>query len=269
MKPAAFDETQDRFLITKDDRMDYGPYSLRDLKIEIERGSVLAEHTVTDTETNQKGRVVDHPMFGELARTWTARHMEIERQSKEQEEQAKYKNSVVKMLAGIFSVLVVVGCGVGLWLFTRPKPVDNKPVAPQFTDDPLKGMQIAMQPMPPPPPKKKKKIGPKNGAFDDSQTMDFNENSDTLSADDIQKTMSSKFNVLAGCLREEAARSPTTKKIDLEFIVKGSGSVSSVRVNGSTSSPIAACMFAKMQSIAFPECKTCGKTVAAFSLTLK
>ena len=35
------------------------------------------------------------------------------------------------------------------------------------------------------------------------------------------KTMMSNFSVLSGCLREEAARSPQTKKIDLEFIVKG------------------------------------------------
>ena len=58
-------------------------------------------------------------------------------------------------------------------------------------------------------------------------------------------------------------------KIDLVVIVKRTGEVSSVRLNGSTSSPVAACLFAKMQSIQFPECKTCGKTVASYSLTLK
>ena len=265
----AIDDEHERWLITKEDRMDYGPFSLRDVKAQIERGSISAEHTITDTETNDKRRVADHPLLGQMSREWTAKHMELDRQMKEEAERAKYNRAVVKMLAGIFAAVVVAGSGIGVWLITRPKPQVVAKAGPQFTDDPLKGLSIAMQPMPPPPPKKKKKVGPKNGQFDDSQNVDFNDGGDTLSADDIQKTMMSKFSVLSGCLREEAARSPTTKKIDLEFIVKGTGAVSSVRVNGSTSSPVAACVFAKMQSIQFPECKTCGKTVAAFSLTLK
>ncbi|HMY59602.1 MAG TPA: hypothetical protein PK472_15175, partial [Pseudomonadota bacterium] len=268
-RSATIDEEHERWLITKEDRMDYGPFSLRDVKAQIERGSISAEHTITDTETNDKRRVADHPLLGQMAREWTAKHMELDRQMKEEAERAKYNRAVVKMLAGIFAAVVVAGSGVGVWLVTRPKPQVVKQTGPQFTDDPLKGLQIAMQPMPPAPPKKKKKAGPKNGAFDDSQSVDFNDGGDTLSAEDIQKTMMSNFSVLSGCLREEAARSPQTKKIDLEFIVKGTGSVSSVRVNGSTSTPVASCAFAKMQSIRFPECKTCQKTVAAFSLTLK
>jgi hypothetical protein len=267
--PNAFDEEQERWLITKDDRMDYGPFSFREVKTQIERGSISAQHTMTDTDTNQKCRVVDHPLLTKLATEWTAKHMELERQMRAEAEQAKYNSSVVKILAGIFAVIVVAGAGVGVFLMTRPKVEPQKAVGPQFTDDPLKGMQIAMQPMPPPPPKKKKKVGPKNGAFDDSQSVNFEEGGDTLSPEDIQRTMTAKFSVLSGCLREEAARNSATKKIDLEFIVKGNGSVSSVRVNGSTSSPLASCTFAKMQSIQFPECKTCSKTVAAFSLTLK
>ena len=235
----ALDEEHERWLITKEDRMDYGPFSLRDVKAQLERGSISAEHTITDTDTNDKRRVADHPLLGQMAREWTAKHMELDRQMKEEAERAKYNRAVVKMLAGIFAAVVVAGSGIGIWLITRPKPQVVKQAGPQFTDDPLKGLQIAMQPMPPAPPKKKKKLGPKNGAFDDSQNVDFNDGGDTLSAEDIQKTMMSKFSVLSGCLREEAARSPTTKKIDLEFIVKGTGAVSSVRVNGSTSSPVA------------------------------
>jgi hypothetical protein len=97
----------------------------------------------------------------------------------------------------------------------------------------------------------------------------MSEGDDVLSAEDIQKVMNQKFSLLVGCLREEATRNPSNKKIDLEFIVKGNGTVSSVRVNGQTSTPVASCMFAKMQAITFPECKTCSKTHAAFPLTIK
>ena len=99
--------------------------------------------------------------------------------------------------------------------------------------------------------------------------MNFDEGGDVLSADDINKVMQQKFSLLSGCLREEAQRNPGVKKIEFEFQVKGNGSVSSVRVNGQTSSPVASCLFAKMQAIQFPECKTCNKTHAAFSLALK
>jgi hypothetical protein len=92
---------------------------------------------------------------------------------------------------------------------------------------------------------------------------------DVLSADAIQEVRTQKFSLLSGCLREEVPRTPGVKKIELDFIIKGTGSVSSVRINGQTSSPVVSCVVAKMQAITFPECKTCSKTHASFSLTIK
>ena len=266
------DEEADRFLIQKEDKMDYGPFSIREIRAQIEKGTVSAEHNILDNETGDRRRVADHPLIGKMAREWTAKHAELDRQMKDQSERAKHRDSVLKLLSGIFATLVVLGViGGGLyWKFgTKPPPVIVK--GPQFTEDPLLGLSIALK-VDPPPPKKAhtgKKKGPKNGAFDDSQTMDMSDNQDTLSAEDIDRVMKQKFTLLAGCLREEAARNPKVKDINLEFIVKGNGSVSSVRVNSETSSPVASCVFAKMQAIQFPECKTCTKTHAAFSLKLK
>ena len=263
------DEDQERWLIQKEDKMDYGPFSLREVRAQIEKGTVHADHMILDNETGQRVRVADHTLIGQMAREWTAKHAELDRQMKDQAERARYRAGVVKMLSGIFAVLIVIGAGVGIYIVTRPKPVEVKQTGPQFTEDPLKGLSIAMAP---PPPKEKKvhkvRKGPKNGSFDDSQSMDFSDSDDTLSPEQIQTTMNKEFSKLTGCLREEAARNPTVKKINLEFIVKGNGTVSSVRLNGQTSTPGASCIFAKMQSINFPECKTCSKTVAAFSFTL-
>ena len=94
--------------------MDYGPFSLRDVKAQLERGSISAEHTITDTDTNDKRRVADHPLLGQMAREWTAKHMELDRQMKEEAERAKYNRAVVKMLAGIFAAVVVAGSGIGI-----------------------------------------------------------------------------------------------------------------------------------------------------------
>lgn len=263
------DEDQERWLIQKEDKMDYGPFSLREVRAQIEKGTVHSEHMILDNETGQRTRVADHTLIGQMSREWTAKHAELDRQMKDQAERARYRAGIIKMLSGIFAVLVVIGAGVGIYLVTRPKPVVVKPTGPQFTEDPLKGLAIAMAP---PPPKEKKvhkaRKGGKNGAFDDSQSMDFNDSDDTLSPEQIQTVMNKEFGKLTGCLREEAVRNPSVKKINLEFIVKGNGSVTSVRLNGQTSTPGASCIYAKMQSINFPECKTCSKTVAAFSFTL-
>lgn len=265
------DEEAERWLIQKEDKMDYGPFSLREVKAQIEKGTVAAEHTILDNETGDKRRVADHPLLGAMAREWTAKHAELDRQMKDQAERAKYQRAVINSLSGIFAVLVVLGVGVGAYFkfFYKPKVVE-KVVKNDNPDDFFKGVNIAMK-VDPPAPKKThtKRKGPKNGAFDDTQNMDFADEGDTLSADDIQRVMNSKFGLLGGCLRAEAQKNPGVKKLDLEFLVKGNGSVSSVKVNGQTGSEVASCVFAKMQAIQFPECKTCQKTHAAFSLSLK
>ena len=178
-------------------------------------------------------------------------------------------------MMGCLGVVGVVLFGGGVyWKYVKDRPVQVVKTGTQFTleNDPLKGMAISFK-VDPPPPKKThsggKRKGPKNGAFDDTQTLDMTEGDDTLSPEQIQSVMNQKFSLLGGCLREEAGRNPAVKKIDLEFLIKGNGSVSSVRVNGQTSTPVASCVFAKMQAITFPECKTCSKTHAAFSLALK
>jgi hypothetical protein len=267
------DEDQERWLIQKEDKMDYGPFSLRDVRAQIEKGTVTAEHTILDNETGDRRRVADHAIVGQMAREWTAKHAELDRQMKDQAERAKHRDAVVKLLSGIFAAVVVVGSvGGGIyWKYVKDRPVQVVK-GPQFTDDPLKGLSIGLLKVDPPPAKKSHGIrrkGPKNGAFDETQTIDMSEGDDVLSAEDIQKVMNQKFTLLAGCLREEAVRNPGTKRLDLEFIVKGNGTVSSVRVNGKTDSPVAGCVFAKMQAITFPECKTCAKTHAAFPLILK
>jgi len=267
-----FDEEQERWLIQKEDKMDYGPFSMREVRAQIEQGKVHAEHNILDNETGDRRRIADHPIIGQMAREWTAKHAELERQLKDQKDRAKHRDAVVKLLSLIFAVLVVIGSGVGIYakfIYKPPAPVVVKKEV--SNEEFFKGIQIGLKVDPPAPkkPRTGKRKGAKNGAFDDTQNVNFDEGGDVLSADDIQKVMNQKFGLLAGCLREEAQRNPGTKKIEFEFMVKGNGSVSSVRVNGQTGSPVASCLFAKMQAIQFPECKTCNKTHAAFSLALK
>jgi hypothetical protein len=54
----------------------------------------------------------------------------------------------------------------------------------------------------------------------------------------------------------------------MDFIIKGTGTVSAVKVNGQTGSQLAGCMYGKMQTVAFPKFNG-NKTHASFSLALK
>jgi hypothetical protein len=267
-----FDEDQERWLIQKEDKLDYGPFSMREVRSQIEQGKILADHFILDNETNDRRRVADNQLIGAMAREWTAKHAELDRQMRDQAERNRYRDRVVKLLSGIFAIMVVVGAGVGAYFkfFYKEKVIVKKEKETVSDADFFKGMQFSMK-VDPPAEKKKpsgKKRGPKNGSFDDTQNMNFDEGGDTLPAEDINRVMGQKFSLLAGCVKEEAQRSGS-KKLEFEFIIKGSGNVSSVKVNGSTSSPAASCVFAKMQSIQFPECKTCTKTHATFSLSMK
>ncbi|MSP62467.1 MAG: AgmX/PglI C-terminal domain-containing protein [Myxococcales bacterium] len=110
-----------------------------------------------------------------------------------------------------------------------------------------------------------------NGQFTDVTNLgDVNEEGgdETLGGDVVQKVMSSNFGVLKGCVLEEKRRNPGMRNVEMDFIIKGSGLVSAVKVNGETKTPFSSCMYAKMQSVNFPKFNG-SQTHASFSLALK
>ena len=147
------DDEHERWLITKEDRMDYGPFSLRDVKAQIERGSIRrnTRSRIPRRTTNVASRITR--CLGKWPE-WTAKHMELDRQMKEEAERARSTTAPSSKCWRASSRRSWWRICVGVWLVTRPKPQVVKQTGPQFTDDPLKGLQIAMQPMPPPPKRK-------------------------------------------------------------------------------------------------------------------
>jgi hypothetical protein len=80
--------------------------------------------------------------------------------------------------------------------------------------------------------------------------------------------MTQNFKVLVGCIAEERHRNSGLHNVEMDFIIKGTGTVSAVKVNGQTGTPLASCMFGKMQTVMFPKFNG-NKTHASFSLNLK
>jgi hypothetical protein len=141
----------------------------------------------------------------------------------------------------------------------------------------MKGVEISMK-VDPPAPKPKRpssgghKVG-KNGKNEFSDVTNLGDASEgggdeTLDQAVVQRVMTQNFKVLVGCIAEERRRNSGLHTVDMDFIIKGSGQVSAVKVNGSTSSAMANCMYGKMQSVSFPKFNG-AKTHASFSLALK
>lgn len=273
---AGTDEDQERWLIQKEDKMDYGPFPLREVRSQIEKGTISADHMILDMETGNRRRVREHPQLAAMSREWEGRHAQTAMERRDQSERSKHRAAIQKSLSGIFIVVLLIGAGVGAYFKYVYKPVVKTVVVKEQTsDDFFKGVEISMKVDPP-----VKKVHPgggghrrmlKNGKFDESVNLgDAGEEGgdETLTGEQVQGVMNKNFKLLGGCLKEESQRNPQVKRLDLEFLIRGTGAVSSVKVNGETGSAVASCVFAKMQAVNFPKFNG-QKTHAAFSLALR
>jgi serine/threonine-protein kinase len=269
---SAMDDKTERWLISKD-RLDFGPFTMRDVVHQIETGKIDGEAYITDTETGDRKRVQDHPQLRTLVMESQAKHAEQARQDAEHADRRKHRGRIVTILGAMFVVVVGV-LGGGYWYGQQHHWFEQKIVKEVVHDDAwLKGIEISMK-VDPPAPKPKIRRPKKNGKpgeFEEVTNLGdaSSEGGDeTLDQKVVQQVMTSNFRVLVGCISEERRRNPALHNVDMDFIIKGSGTVSAVKVNGETGSALAGCMYGKMQSVAFPKFNG-AKTHASFSLALK
>jgi hypothetical protein len=265
---SAIDEGHERWLIQKD-KLDFGPFNLRDVRAQIEAGKILGEHTIVDTESGERRRIKDHPQLRELVIQAEAANAENERVRTEAADRNKHRGRVVTLLA-IIMLVVVGGGGATFWYLQHLKA---KVVVVKEQVEPELKFEIAMKVDPPEKKSGTHKARPKGSGnkFDDTQVLgDASEGGgdETLDGATVQRVMTQNFKMLVGCVQEERHRNAALHTVDMDFIIKGSGQVSGVKVNGSTAGPFAACMYGKMSAISFPKFNGT-KTHASFSLSLK
>jgi serine/threonine-protein kinase len=269
---SAVDDQTERWLIQKD-KLDFGPFNMREIRSQVEAGKILGEHTIVDTESGERRRVKDHPQLRQLVMEAESRLAEKSRLDAEDADRRKQRGKVVTLLGIIFVVVLAVGGGV-TWYVINMKPKVVEKIVHDKTDeyDFLKGLEISMK-VDPPAPKKpghKRKPGSKNEFSDVTSLGDASEDGgdETLDQNVVQKVMTQNFKVLLGCIAEERRRNSGLSTVEMDFIIKGTGNVSAVKVNGQTGSPLAGCMYGKMQTVAFPKFNG-AKTHASFTLNLK
>ena len=267
------DDQTEKWLISQD-KLDFGPFSMREVVSQIESGKVRGDAFITDTETTERKRVQDHPQLRQLVLEATAKLEEKARQQAEDADRRKARGRIVTLVAAML-IIVVGTLGTLGWYGSKHHWFEQKIVKEVVHEDVdwLKGVEISMK-VDPPPAKQKIRRPKKNGKpgeFEEVTNLGdaSSEGGDeTLDQNVVQRVMAANFKVLVGCIQEERRRNPALHAVDMDFIIKGSGTVSAVKVNGQTGSPLAGCMYGKMQSVAFPKFNGT-KTQASFSLNFK
>lgn len=268
---SAVDDTTERWLIQKD-KLDFGPFSMREVRSQIESGKILGEHTIMDTESGERRKVKDHPQLRQLVMEAEAKHAEKARLDAEAADRRRARNRVVMLLGVILVVVLGVGGGV-TWYVMNKQP--EKVVVHDKADDLdwLKDPQITLKVDPPAPKKpgtKRPKSG-KPGEFSDVTHLgDASEEGgdETLDQNVVQRVMTQNYKTLVGCIIDARRKDGSLRNVEIDFIVKGTGNVSAVKVNGQQTSPLSGCIFAKMQTFSFPKFNG-AKTRATFSIALR
>jgi hypothetical protein len=267
-----------RWLITKD-KLDFGPYSMRQLREQIQKHEVLPGHILMDNETGKRMPVEEHPELHDLVID-TAQVRADEKAVKVEEQAVTEEGRKGKALYG-FIVLGAVALGIGGWLIydavnSAKKTKGNEEAALLGGTD-VAGLKLSGV-------KKveraKKRSGgskpsaptgaEKAGGWDDSQSMDLAEDDavgdERLDDSQINEVIGRHGGSLGRCLSAEVGRGGT-HSASIDFIVKGDGRVSAVRVNGQTGGTLAGCIRGAMQAMKFPSFNG-PRTKASFDMSM-
>lgn len=272
---AGMEQEVERWLLQKD-RLDYGPFSLKAVLDQIEKGAFSSADLVVDTETGERQKIKDHPRFADFARN-AERKREANRRA--QAEQAQEKVEKKKSRATLFilgAAVIVLGAGAFLYLKNRKAAevdVLASRVGEADVDEFLKNVKLDFaQRKPAAGGAKRVSSGGGKGEFDNTMNLgDVSQGGggdETLSEVTIDRVMMANYRKLVPCIMQERRSNPRLSEVNIEFVVRGNGSVSAVRVNDQQKGSFPGCVLGRMQGFGFPSFKG-AKTIASWSLTMR
>jgi hypothetical protein len=279
---AVGDENQERWLVQKD-KLDFGPFSLAQIRAQIERGEIISEHLIVDTDSGERWKVKEFPGLGEFTKS-AERKRERERRARaEQAHESVEKKKSMLTFVIVSAVLVGVLGAIALYVMSR-KSADGGKLASREeeaeVDAFLKDVKINFA---------KASVAKRGtgsggghhaasggGANDSEFTNDMNlgdatkagGGDESLDDDVIQKVMMGNYRSLVPCIMAEKHKEPGLSDIALDFVVRGTGKVSAVKVNGQRGGPFASCLLGRMQSFGFPKFNG-NKTIASWSMSMR
>jgi serine/threonine protein kinase len=275
---SAVDDGQERWLIQKD-KLDFGPFSLVQIRAQIERGDILGEHMIVDSDTGARKKVKDFPPLAELSKSSERRLEQNRRAHAEIHHEKSEKTRARAMFLTFAVVLAAVVGGVGYYALTR-KSADTATLATRSEEGEidafLKDVKLNFV---------SAKVAKRGGgghhasAGNAANDAEFNNDAnfgdaskyasggdDVLDDGVVSDVMGSHYRGLIPCLMQERHRNASVSEMSLDFVIRGTGKVSAVKVNGQRSGAFASCVLGRMPS--FPKFNG-SKTIASWSMSLR
>ena len=278
------DDTE-RWLVQKD-RLDFGPFSLVELKQQLYTGEFTPNEMVLNKESGDVIRIRNHPDLREFIvhleshfAHKEADQMEVQRMDKEK------RRRTFTILAVAMALVILGACGaVAAWFLTKDPEIEERIVIREKEANIEKlysGLEITWKRE-----KAKKKRSKrrgkrrgkktaggkatKGGGSDVTYLGDASEEGgdERLAQTVVERVMYKNFRKLVPCFHAARRSNPGLREVNIDFNIKGTGKVSFAKVNGQTSGALQSCILGRMKGIKFPSFD--GKiTPASFSLSLK
>ncbi|HVU52807.1 MAG TPA: protein kinase [Polyangia bacterium] len=274
----AADDTQERWLIQKD-KLDFGPFSLAQIRAQIERGEIAGEHMIVDSDTGARKKVKDFPALKEFTKVAERRLEQVRRAKAEHTHEATEKKKSVATLLIVGVALVAVGGGMALYLMSR-KAAEGGQLASREeeaeVDSFLKDVKLDFQTAH----VARRSSGGGHHASSGGAADEFNNDmnmgdvtaagggDESLDDGVIQRVMMGNYRSLIPCLMAEKHKNPGLSEMSLDFVVRGTGKVSAVKVNGQRGGGFSSCVLGRMQSFNFPKFHG-SKTIASWSMSVR
>jgi hypothetical protein len=271
---AGLSQGEARWLVQKQ-KLDYGPFSLDQVKQQISEGQFRADDLIVEMDTGARQKILDHPQLGDFARQAERRLEQVRRARAEQATQTVERTKHRATWVIISAAVVVLGGGLTFFLLNREAASESELASRAGEGDIdafLKGVKVEF-------PGSKRPVVRRASRTADSKGDPFSAatnlgdvsqgGADEILPDrTIQTVMMGNYRKLVPCLMDEKRRSPGLREMDLEFIVAGSGKVQAVKVNGQRQGPFPGCVLARMQSFNFPKYNG-SRTIASWSMSLR
>ena len=282
MLAEAVPDDREIWLVQKD-RMDFGPFKLMSLKQAIYKNEFDPDSMLTNRETGERMSIRNHPVIKDFAVAVHKHYQQkIEQEADVQRwEKEKSRRTVLFYVVAFAIVVLGVGGVITAYLMTKD-PVKVERIVYRDRklniEKLLSRIDVTWKKEPADQAKKRKrrrrkKAHAKAGTKAGEDVMYLGDATKAggdalLSQMVVERVMKQNMKKLVGCVYAELRRNPSTKSVDIDFSVKGSGDVSYVKVNGQTSGPLFNCTRGRMLRIKFP--KYDGTlTRASFSMSLK
>ncbi len=257
---AAVSDTAEKWLVSKG-KLDYGPFNLEQIIAQIKTDQVLPGHVVIDNETGERTQVEDHPLLHDIVDR--AKQLRDDRRRAEAEAQHVKKETRRGATLYVFIAIGVLVLGAAAYLLvTKLGAADDDKGDGAIAE--LKEGELQTKITFPTRSKSSGKKGSRRGkrgsgsrggaiggdGFDDPLDLgDVSDGEDSERLDDteINPVISRHGGKLGRCLSSTGSRHAS-----VQFIIKGTGRVSAVKVNGQTSGKLADCIGRVMRTMKFP-----------------